>query len=205
MVTFGISIVGATMPYLYDASVGGITAIALPGNGLRGDISQIDLRALKNLQYLELSDNEFVGDLPHRFWKGKPKVHTVFLDSPDGALFRISGKLPENIARGLPNLRHLSLVNQAFRGRIPDFRDLNCTKVYVAPDFPACDFWFNGNEFEGTVPLGACDIQFNELYLGNNSLINCRHIPCVKAAYWAVPDQCDKSKCRKCTRAVTAV
>ena len=154
------------------------------------------------MQVLNLGDNQLVGTLPASLWQARV-LHTLFLDSPDGAFFRVSGSLPADMGTAMPNLRHLSLVNQALTGTIPkSWAQLNCTNEYVTSTEPACDFWLNGNEFTGDLPVPVgCDVQWNELYLANisGSGLECSTFPCIKAAYWAT--DCDKSKCVKCPTA----
>ncbi len=199
-----VPITDVTMPNLYDYDLGGITALVLPGNGLHGDISKLDLSPLlnANLQILELSDNELWGVMPSDIWNGRV-LHTLFIDSPDGNIFRINGSLPGIDANNnaLANLKHLSLVNQKFAGVIPKtfYENLRCTETYVTKDSPACDFWLNGNDFVGNISEAACDVQFNELYLANNSGISCKNMPCIRAAYYSIPSACSKSDCTPCS------
>ena len=67
---------------------------------------------------------------------------------------------------------------------------------------PACDFWFSGNDLSGVLPMTVgCDVQWNELYLGDNPKLKCgpEEFPCVRAAYCHFGGkECDKSKCKKC-------
>ena len=51
------------MPHLYDYGIGGVSAIQLPNNNLRGDVSTVELESLlqANLQLLDLSDNFLSG------------------------------------------------------------------------------------------------------------------------------------------------
>lgn len=128
-------------------------------------------------------------------------LHTLFFDSPDGDLFRLHGTLPDKLGAdvGLSSLKHLSLVNQRLSGTMPAafYSQLNCTEEYVTPSSPACDFWLEGNELVGRVPRTACSQQFNELYLGNTTL-GCESMPCIRAAYYSVPENCSKQNCVKC-------
>jgi hypothetical protein len=210
---YGVSctpVTDVTMPDLYDAHIGGISAILLPGNGLRGDISTLDLSPLlhANLQALDVSDNFLFGLLPPSiFSSGAPKLHTLHLDSREApeatgaGVCKLTGSLPANMGSALPNLKSFALQRHALRGSLPaSLGRVDCSTRYTAPQKQACRFWLRDNGFSGAPPMELCNNTFDEIYLmGNN--FTCGTMPCFHCAYCSKGDDqvtpCKKS-CRPC-------
>ena len=150
---YGVScarVTDTTMPDLYDEKLGGVTAIQIPNNGLRGNISEIDFGPLMraNLQLLDLSDNFLIGSIPESIWNGGGKLHTLQFDSPTDAgdsRWALSGRIPETAGARLPNLKHLSLQRNRLIDRyfshplyvtVPFFLSLlacTCTYFHLSP------------------------------------------------------------------------
>ena len=198
-----------TMPDLYDPRIGGVSALQLPGNGLRGNVSAVDLGPLlrANLQLLDLSDNFLYGPLPGSvFVEGGPKLHTLHLDSrTDGsaqAEFKLTGSLPENVGTALPNLKSLALQRHTLTGSLPaSMGAFDCSTTYTAPNEQACRFWMRDNGLSGAPPMQLCNNTFDELYLMGNDF-TCGAMPCFHCAYCSKGTEqvtpCEK-KCRPCS------
>ena len=75
-----LAMTDTTMPSLHPASAaGGVTALQLPSNGLRGVIpNSLGTALAPSLQLLDLSDNFLSGTVPPSIFS-MPLLHTLYL------------------------------------------------------------------------------------------------------------------------------
>eukprot|EP01065_Artemidia_motanka_P032095 TRINITY_DN39147_c0_g1_i1.p1 TRINITY_DN39147_c0_g1~~TRINITY_DN39147_c0_g1_i1.p1 ORF type:complete len:718 (+),score=191.25 TRINITY_DN39147_c0_g1_i1:78-2156(+) len=193
---YGVScvrITEQTLPSLWNSTgavAGGITAVHLASNNLRGSIPQGLGEALAgSLQLLDLSSNFLVGALPGSLVRGMPFLHTLYVEpASDSEEFKLTGTLPEDmgLASGLPNLRYLGLTRNALTGKIPEsLGSLPCTVTSASPSSVACLFWLSSNNLTGAIPRSLCNATYGEVYVAGNELTCPR--PCVHVAYASWP------------------
>ena len=173
---YGVSCVAVTDQTI-DSVGGGVTAIQLPQNNLRGDVTALLLGGsgerkdqsssfaalMRTLQLLDLSDNFLTGSIGPTsvIWSG-PNLHSLYFDAPGvgGNQYRLKGGFPDDIGTTLPNLRHLSVQRHLLSGSIPpSFGYFPCRSTSTqghGGNESACIFWMQGNELTGKIPMEMC-------------------------------------------------
>lgn len=120
-----------------------------------------------NLKYLDMSSNNFSGEI----WTGFAKLKEFSISEN-----KLVGRIPHEIFTGGCNLELLDLSENDFLGEVPK-------EVSNCKDLAILNLW--GNSFSGPIPADIGSISTLEgLYLGNNkfsreipaSLLNCSNL-----------------------------
>jgi len=131
-------------------TAGHVTTIESSGNGLKGQIPNLNL---PELTYLGLDNNQLSGSLPNF---NLPKLYALGI----GGTNQLSGTIPNF---NLPELQYLALDKNQLTGNIPDF---NLPKLI--------GLQLNGNKLSGSIP----DFNLPKLqYLMLNSNQLCGIVP----------------------------
>ena len=128
------------------------------------------------LSYLDLSDNQIMGEIPGWIWKNFNLIH---LNLSRNSLVRLEGPL-----LNLSSLRVLDLHSNQLQGQLPDLPPfatyLDLSRNYFSFAIPTSIgnclkfthfFSLSSNNFHGNVPESICNASyFQVLDLSNNSL-----------------------------------
>ncbi|CAN1120335.1 Receptor-like protein 56 [Linum perenne] len=130
-----------------------------------------------NLTQLDISDNNFAGQIPLNISSSLPSLSSLVMSSnafngtiPDfvGSQLldldlsnnRLSGTLPQTLAKGCPSLRTLALSGNRLEGRILEFGLKRLMTLRL-----------DGNQFVGEIPVGlSTSIELNFLDVSSNEL-----------------------------------
>jgi hypothetical protein len=185
-----LAMTDTTMPSLHPASAsGGVTALQLASNGLRGVIpNSLGAALAPSLQLLDLSDNLLSGSVPSSIFS-MPLLHTLYLMGrgavdPDGNSIagggpRLSGVMP---SWGLPSLKYIGLSRNAISGSIPQT---------IGESSNLNQMWACSNQLSGIIPEGVTKLPLHGFYVADNHF-SCP-LPCFRK--YAPYAQLDCGKC----------
>lgn len=111
-----------------------LRSFSVMNNGFDGPMPEV--RKLRRLRALYLSDNQFAGEIKEEVFGGMRFLKKVHL-----ARNEFAGKVPKSLA-ALTRIMELDLRGNQFRGRIPEFRETEDWKVLNV----------SYNRFQGRIP-----------------------------------------------------
>ncbi|KAK1591005.1 hypothetical protein Q3G72_000654 [Acer saccharum] len=156
--------------------------LVLVNNSLTGPL-HLPTHSHQNLASLDISNNFFHGNIPIQVGSYLPMLWTLnisinhfdgripssigdmnSLQSLDLSYNKLSGGIPEHLARSCINLEYLVLSNNSLEGQI--FSDVNFNLKYLMR------LQLDGNQFIGKIPecLSNSSSYLRGLYLGDNHL-----------------------------------
>nr|GMC87110.1 receptor-like protein 12 [Ipomoea batatas] len=131
-----------------------LVGLRLHGNHFSGWIPPLKL--VKNLTYINLSNNDFTGEIPSSHWDGLNNLKNLDLSENS-----FSGPIPASLFF-LPSLTTLSLYANKFSGQMIDLQ--NVTSPLELLDL-------SSNNLEGTIPSFFFQLRnLTSLYLSSNKL-----------------------------------
>nr|GMC80822.1 receptor-like protein 12 [Ipomoea batatas] len=129
-----------------------LVGLRLHGNHFSGWIPPLKL--VKNLTYINLSNNDFTGEIPSSHWDGLNNLKNLDLSENS-----FSGPLPASLFF-LPSLTTLSLYGNKLSGHINELQNVTSALEVIH---------FSGNNLEGTIPSFFFQLQnLSALYLSSN-------------------------------------
>jgi hypothetical protein len=141
------------------AELSTLRSFSVMNNNFGGSIPEV--RKLRGLRALFLSDNQFSGEIKEDVFKGMRFLKKVHL-----ARNEFKGKVPKSLA-ALTRIMELDLRDNQFVGRIPEFRETEDWKVFNV----------SNNRFQGRIPstLSKAD---SSSFVGNKDLCGKPLDPC---------------------------
>jgi Leucine-rich repeat (LRR) protein len=115
-----------------------LTGLYLRGNELNGSIPP-SLGKLVNLTTLDLSSTSLTGQIPTNFSKTLTSLQTLLIYYTN-----LSGPLPRDLGRYMPNFTYVALSDNFFNGTLPDGLCEGGNLQHLA---------LNNNSLEGAIPL----------------------------------------------------
>nr|GMC80255.1 receptor-like protein 12 [Ipomoea batatas] len=129
-----------------------LVGLRLHGNHFSGWIPPLKL--VKNLTYINLSNNDFTGEIPSSHWDGLNNLKNLDLSENS-----FSGPIPASLFF-LPSLTTLSLYGNKLSGHINELQNVTSALEVIH---------FSGNKLEGTIPSFFFQLQnLSALYLSSN-------------------------------------
>nr|GMC80579.1 receptor-like protein 12 [Ipomoea batatas] len=129
-----------------------LVGLRLHGNHFSGWIPPLKL--VKNLTYINLSNNDFTGEIPSSHWDGLNNLKNLDLSENS-----FSGPIPASLFF-LPSLTTLSLYGNKLSGHINELQNVTSALEVIH---------FSGNNLEGTIPSFFFQLQnLSALYLSSN-------------------------------------
>ncbi|TXG74993.1 hypothetical protein ES332_1Z024500v1 [Gossypium tomentosum] len=153
------SLSGKIIPTVYHLIIL-LEELRLDGNKFEGEISYFSPISIKNLQVLDVSDNDISGELPTWLWD------TISLKILDFSKNNFEGPITMQLCK-LINLEFLDLSSNHLSGTIPSCSNLQRMRQFLTGRIPN---WISTlpilsvlllkeNQFDGEFPLQLCKLQ----------------------------------------------